>query len=184
MATSRQKYHHGGLAAAMLTAASEIIEDEGLKALSVREAARRAGVSHNAPYRHFPHRDALLAALAAEGFAWLEKELAQHSGREIGAAYVRFALRHPERFRLMFNTRLQGAAGGAYQALVAAFAGQPGVAPPEIAAAAAWALMHGLADLLLGGHFEPAQRQYGGAESFSKKVLEAMRFAVGAQRSA
>ena len=58
-------YHHGDLRTAVLAAAGELIENEGLDSLSVREAARRAGVSHNAPYRHFPDRDALLAALAA-----------------------------------------------------------------------------------------------------------------------
>ena len=60
-------YHHGDLRAALLQAAGEILEKEGLEALSLREAARRAGVSHNAPYRHFPDRDSLLAALVAQG---------------------------------------------------------------------------------------------------------------------
>ncbi|MGQ0655494.1 MAG: TetR/AcrR family transcriptional regulator, partial [Betaproteobacteria bacterium] len=79
------------------------MEKEGVTALSLREVARRARVSHNAPYRHFPDRDALLAALAEEGFEQLAERLTVNQGREMGAAYVRFALEHPQRFRLMFG---------------------------------------------------------------------------------
>src|SRR5438046_5208157 len=96
-------YHHGDLPAALLRAAGRTLERRGLAALSLREAARRAGVSHNAPYRHFPDREALLAALAAEGFAMLGERLRGKPGREMGAAYVSFALEQPQRFRLMFR---------------------------------------------------------------------------------
>ena len=68
-------YHHGDLRAAVLSAAWKMVEKEGVEGLSVREAARRAGVSHNAPYRHFAGRDALIAALVAEGFDELKKAL-------------------------------------------------------------------------------------------------------------
>src|SRR5918999_1721652 len=95
-------YHHGDLRAAVLAAAAKIMEKEGLAGLSVREAARRAGVSHNAPYRHFPDR----AALAIEGFRELGKALEGRSGRELGETYVHYALQHPQRFRLMFGGRL------------------------------------------------------------------------------
>lgn len=169
-------YHHGDLRAAVLAAAGKLIEEEGLAGLSVREAARRAGVSHNAPYRHFPDRDALLTALATEGFDLLRKSLENQSGRELGEAYVRFALAHPQRFRLMFMTRQAGAMG---EHFAKAFAGLG--AEAKFAAAAAWSLVHGLADLILDGHFE-------NDEDFVKKVLGAIRFAVGreadAQRSA
>src|ERR671910_1744533 len=124
-------YHHGDLRAAVLAAASKMIEKEGLAALSVREAARRAGVSHNAPYRHFPDREALLAALAEEGFSLLGESLENRSGRELGEAYVRFALAHPQRFRLMFGgvlplakyPELQQAAAATHAALTDAFKG-------------------------------------------------------------
>src|SRR5205823_3626766 len=62
-------YHHGDLPAALLRAAGRTLEKQGIGALSLRATARRAGVSHNAPYRHFPDREALLAALAAAA-AW------------------------------------------------------------------------------------------------------------------
>lgn len=176
-------YHHGDLRAVVLAAAGKLIEKEGLAGLSVREAARRAGVSHNAPYRHFPHRDALLAALAAEGFAQLETALEGRSGRELGEAYVRFALARPQRFRLMFGgqlaldryPQLRAQAEATHGRLTAAFAGL-GV-EAKFAAAAAWSLVHGLAHLILDGHLENDQE-------FVKSVLGAIRFAVGAQRSA
>jgi AcrR family transcriptional regulator len=176
-------YHHGDLRAAVLAAAAKMMEKEGLGGLSVREAARRAGVSHNAPYRHFPDRDALLAALAAEGFSELGKALENCSGRGLGEAYVRFALEHPQRFRLMFGGQLaldrhgelRAQAEATHERLAKAFAGLGSEA--SHAAAAAWSLVHGLAQLILDGHFESN-------DDFVKKVLGAVRFAVGAQRSA
>lgn len=175
-------YHHGDLRAALLRSAAELLEQQGLERLSLREAARRAGVSHNAPYRHFPDRDALLAALAAEGFGLLGKALEGRAGREMGEAYVRFALEHPNRFRLMFAGRLQldrhpalaGAARATYEALVAAFRSQRDVTEPEKAAAAAWSLVHGLAQLLLDGHFASAKDR----NAFVREVIGAVRFAA------
>ena len=170
-------YHHGDLPAALLRAAAKTLEKRGPAALSLRETARRAGVSHNAPYRHFPDREALLAALAAEGFGMLGERLRGQPGRAMGEAYVRFALEQPQRFRLMFGgllpmakyPELRAAAQGAHQALVEAFKELP---RPELAAAAAWSLVHGLSHLLLDGHFAHADR-----EAFLREVLGAVRFA-------
>src|SRR6185369_3100540 len=102
-------YHHGDLREAALRKAAEILENEGLESLSLREVARRAGVSHNAPYRHFPDRDGLLVALVEEGFQMLLDALARRPRREMGEAYVDFALSHPQRFRLMFGGHVKGA---------------------------------------------------------------------------
>ena len=176
-------YHHGDLPAALLRAAGKSLEKDGIGGISLREAARRAGVSHNAPYRHFPDREALLAALAAEGFARLVERLRGKAGREIGEAYVRFALEEPQRFRLMFGgvlplakyPGLAIAAKAAHQVLVDAFRDLP---RPEVAAAAAWSLVHGLSHLLLDGHF-PTQDP----DTFVREVLGAVRFAA-AQRAA
>src|SRR5919206_3833931 len=126
-------YHHGNLRPALLRTAAKTLEKEGIGALSLRETARRAGVSHNAPYRHFPDREALLAALAAQGFAMLGEQLRGKPGREMGEAYVRFALEQPQRFRLMFGgvlplgkyPQLSISAKGAYEALVDAFKDLP-----------------------------------------------------------
>ena len=150
-----------------------MIEKEGLAGLSVREAARRAGVSHNAPYRHFADREALLEALVVEGFEQLNKALENRAGRELGEAYVAFALEHPERFRLMFAGTRPNADLHAQFAQSFAHLG----ADASAAGAAAWSLVHGLASLVLTGHLEDG-------DDFVRKVLGAMRFATGPQRSA
>jgi len=149
-----------------------MIEKEGLAGLSVREAARRAGVSHSAPYRHFADREALLEALVAEGLAQLNTALKNRAGRELGEAYVAFALEHPQRFRMMFsgpraNTGLQSRFAESFAHLGA------DAAP---AGAAAWSLVHGLASLILEGRLE-------NDEGFVRKVLGAMRFAAGPPRA-
>jgi len=163
-------YHHGDLRKALRQAAEEILEEQGVVGLSMREAARRAGVSHNAPYRHFPDRDSLLAELAAEGFRQLAAELAAHGGREMGEAYVRFALAQPQRFRLMFGARRK-AAQETYATLVSAFRKDGAIADPDKAAAAAWSLVHGLAQLILDG-------QLSNDPGFIAKVIGAVRFAT------
>jgi AcrR family transcriptional regulator len=181
-------YHHGDLPSTLLQAAGEILEKEGVGALSLREVARRAGVSHNAPYRHFSDREALLAGLATEGFAELGRELARHAGADGGVAYVRFALAHPQRFRLMFGGQiaydrhpgLRKQADAAYVGLEKSFAQLGDDA--RFAAAATWSLVHGLAQLLLDGHFMQGKGE--DSEAFVRRVLGAVRFAVGGQRSA
>lgn len=164
-------YHHGDLRAAVLSAAWKMVEKEGVEGLSVREAARRAGVSHNAPYRHFASREVLVAALVAEGFEQLKMAMENRAGRALGEAYVGFALAHPQRFRLMFSS------GRVDEELKARFSNafaQLGI-DSAAAGAAAWSLVHGLALLVLEGHLE---------ESDIRKVIGAIRFASSAQRSA
>lgn len=162
------------------------MEEQGVAILSLREAARRAGVSHNAPYRHFADREALLAALAAEGFGQLSgalEEAGKRGPRERGAAYVRFALEQPQRFRLMFGGVLRlGAHAGlreqasrAYEGLVRAFASMAEPRAAQITAAAAWSLVHGLAQLLLDGHFARATGEGRDNEAFVREVLGAIR---------
>ena len=185
-------YHHGDLRAAVLKSASKILEKQGISGLSLREAARRAGVSHNAPYRHFPDRESLLAGIAAEGFAMLGEALQGSSGKAMGEAYVRFALKHPQRFRLMFGGSLAGArypalrdaANRAFQALVDSFRPYADAQQAQVAAAAAWSLVHGLSHLILDGHFAQAQRDAAGPEDFVRQVLGGVRYLLGAQRSA
>jgi len=186
--SAKTPYHHGDLRAAILRAAGELLEEHGVIDLPVREVARRAGVSHNAPYRHFADRDALLAALAGEGFAWLGEALAAAATggpRARGEAYVHFALRNPARFRLMFggllpldaHPALREAAAQTYAGLVRAFAAVTGVAGAPTAAAAAWSLTHGLAQLLLDGHFPQVRRSDPDVAAFVREVLGAVRVA-------
>jgi AcrR family transcriptional regulator len=166
-------YHHGELRQTVLQAAGDILEKEGLEALSVRELARRAGVSHNAPYRHFPDRASLHAALAAEGFEMLDHALQSRPRREMGEAYVGFALAHPERFRLMFGglAGLEPRERWVYEGLLESFADLGEDAP--YAAAAAWGLMHGLSHLLLDGHFAGEDKR-----RFVRDVLSTARFSA------
>lgn len=189
---AKRAYHHGDLPAALLHAAGQILEKQGVEALTLRRLARRTGVSHAAPYRHFPDREALLAALAAEGYAMLgraQRAAAAAGGlRAMGEAYVRFALAHPQRFRLMFGGQLKIArhpalrevAQKTFEGLSGALAARVGDAPgARDASIAAWALVHGLAQLLLGERIAVAARQGRGEDQFIRDVLGTTRFAAG-----
>jgi AcrR family transcriptional regulator len=152
--------------------ARAILEEEGLEALSLRSVARRAGVSHAAPYRHYASREALLADVACEGVNNLRAELAQASTApgekserivRIATAYLRFAFRHPGLIRLMFGAEFQNRAkyGGLADA-TAQLAGEIGRAISDPAGGlAAFAAMHGMAMLLLENVIDLGQHQSG-----------------------
>lgn len=168
-------YHHGNLPRALLDAALLVMQEQGVAALSLREVARRAGVSHGAPAHHFKDKTGLLTALAVEGFERFR--VALEAGRDAAAdhplarfaatghAYVRFALEHPQHFELMFNHELIDlehpplieAGRAAYEVLLHAVsaAQQEGLAPnlpADVVATGAWAFGHGMATLWLGGN--------------------------------
>jgi AcrR family transcriptional regulator len=187
---ARRAYHHGDLEVALTRAAGKILEKEGVEALSLREVARRAGVSHNAPYRHFSDREALLAALAEEGFEQLgaaQRKAAEAGGlRAMGEAYIQFALLNPQRFRLMFGGRIAIARHARLREVATkAFAGLSGALSMRVpeaqgardASIAAWALVHGLAQLLLGDRI--AAEAKGGRDDsvFVRDLLATVRFA-------
>ncbi len=195
--SKKEAYHHGDLRAALLRSAGKILEKEGLVGLKLREIARRAGVSHSAPYRHFPERESLLAALATDGYAMLgkaQREAAAAGGlRGMGEAYVRFALDHPQRFRLMFGGAVQIArhpalrdiATRTFQGLSGALSARvPGAQGASDASLAAWALVHGLAQLLLEDRIASAARNGRSDEQFVRELLATVRFAAGAAQSA
>ena len=175
--TTSASYHHGDLRQTLLRTAGEMLEKEGLQAIALRELARRAGVSHNAPYRHFPDLDSVLAALAGEGFEMLGEALERRPGRQMGEAYIEFALAHPQRFRLMFGgrVRLEKRGERAYERLMKSFADLGEDA--QYAAAAGWAMVHGLSHLLLDGHFADRDRS-----SFVRDVLASVRFSAPRRR--
>lgn len=154
-----QPYHHGELKPALLAAAAQLLDEGGAALISLREVARRAGVSHNAPYRHFADRDSLLAALAEDGFRELGRRMDAETGglAALGQCYVRFALEQPGRFALMFGAgldktrypQLQQAALALYRRLAQAVHETAPAREPEVATLAAWSLVHGLSQLLL-----------------------------------
>ncbi|MBE1486991.1 TetR/AcrR family transcriptional regulator [Plantactinospora soyae] len=160
-------YHHGDLRRALLTAAAEAIEESGPTALSLRDLARRAGVSHAAPAHHFGDKAGLLTAFATEGFGMLADSLngiraENDSLLELGVGYVGFAVAHRAHFEVMFRPELfdsedpalAAAKQQASDALRAGVATLPETtAGPEAANAqlAAWSIVHGFATLWLGG---------------------------------
>lgn len=109
----KKPYHHGDLRRALLREASAALEQHGPAGLSLRDVARRAGVSQAAPYRHFPDKEGLLAALAEEGFHELGRSCQRAAARHddplakfyaFADAYVRFATRNPQVYPLMFGS--------------------------------------------------------------------------------
>lgn len=168
-------YHHGDLRKALLQAAEELLEEQGIQAITWRAVARRAGVSHAAPRNHFDSLADLLSDLAADGFARLTDRanfaMADASGPQqrmhaLGEAYARFALAHPNLFGVMFrnerldrkSARLREASAALMDMLAAASgAGDNGALSIETAErmALAWAQVHGLAILLIDGRLAP-----------------------------
>ena len=155
-------YHHGDLRRAVLDAAAEAIVEFGPSGWSLRELARRAGVSHAAPAHHFGDKKGLLSALAAEGFALLSDALAEGGDDfiEVGIAYLRFALGHRAHFEVMFQPDLYrpddpavvAAQERANDLLVRGVRSQQGEREGErTTALAAWSLVHGFAALWLTG---------------------------------
>ncbi|MFI8349758.1 TetR/AcrR family transcriptional regulator [Streptomyces sp. NPDC085596] len=182
----RRSYHHGDLRRAVLSAALDVIASDGPGALSLRDLARRAGVSHAAPAHHFKDRTGLLTAIAAEGFALLADTLGEASGlREAGVRYVRFAREHPAHFQVMFGPELLRAkdlelttaralAADALSQAVATV--DPGDRGPDarLAGIAAWSLAHGYATLLLGHNLDGQVGAEDPEETF--RALTAMLF--------
>lgn len=180
-----------------MEAAVAEIADKGLHGLSLRECARRAGVSHAAPYRHFADKDALLLAIAREGFERLVAAgRGAMQGRDdprarldaYGIAYVRFAVEHPSHFRVMFTSELdepdpdtQAAADRAFALLVDSAAEVVGPEAAELAGVAFWTVPHGLAMLMLDGRMPPEHTATPeAAAALAEQVIEVWR---GPQRT-
>jgi AcrR family transcriptional regulator len=175
-------YHHGNLRQALVDAGLELIEKKGTTALTLRAVAERVGVSSAAPYRHFASREALLAAIAEEGFRLLDVELrgaitahddpARALG-ESGVAYVLYAAAHASRYRLMFGPELvdrsahpslEAAADDCSRVLLRAVrALQESAQLPSDDAGdlglSAWSTVHGLASLITSGHVRSDPRR-------------------------
>lgn len=169
-------YHHGDLRATLLREAAVMLAEGGSEAVTMRALASRAGVSRTAAYRHFDSKADLLAAVAEEGFsrlaAILERARTAATVGDLvdqGVAYVHFAIRQPARYRLMYGSEalsrtehagLQAAAESAYTTLVdsldqARRHGMLRVEDPQRTAYVVWALLHGLAALLIDRQIDP-----------------------------
>lgn len=193
----QQPYHHGDLRRALVAAARALLEEAGPEALSLRDVARRVGVSHNAPYRHFPTRQALLAAVAAEGFATLSARMTALSAAPGPAApglaggfrcYLGFAREQPGLFRLMFedtgksaDPALRAESEQAYDGLRRAV---HRIAPgaDRAAVVAVWAQLHGLALLVIAGQLADDLVHDGGLDALAGRaasILEAGLRAAG-----
>jgi AcrR family transcriptional regulator len=158
-------YHHGDLRPALLRAAVEVIGQAGPAAMSLREVARRAGVTHAAAAYHFGDKAGLLTAVAAQGYGILTEELrsTRDAGRgflEGGVTYVRFAVSHRAHFEVMYqpglyrrdDAEVREARAAAAELLYGTATPDPG----QLAAGvAAWSLVHGLAMLWLNGNLPP-----------------------------
>ena len=178
MPTKRDTYRHGDLRRALLQASIELIESDGLSALSLREVARRVGVTHGAPYHYFPDRAALLRAVADEGFTLLgdtmttEVSSAADPLAELlacGLGYVRFGIDNPGLFRLMFRPELTGIEPdnapesflNAWQILTEVVArcqaaGYAAAEPTAALATLCWSTVHGLTTLWVDRPLRPA----------------------------
>ena len=173
---SRATYHHGNLQSALEDAALSLLATQPAAKISLREVARLAGVSHNAPYNHFGDRAALLHALGVRTMRELveaqERAVETETDpvsrvRALGAAYVAYAADHPQAFSLNFDPEycapgdpdadmapLIARNEALLGAEVAALVQQPGFEgrDPAALAAALWASVHGMAQLVMLGH--------------------------------
>ncbi|MET7691935.1 TetR/AcrR family transcriptional regulator [Streptomyces sp. NPDC005483] len=159
-------YHHGDLRRAILTAALDVIAADGPAGLSLRDLARRAGVSHAAPAHHFRDRTGLLTAIAAEGFALLAAAVNDAPDlKDAGVRYVRFAREHAAHFQVMFAPELLRAddlelttaralATDALRTSVSAVRADDYGIDSRLAGVAAWSLAHGFATLLLSHNLD------------------------------
>ena len=192
----KKTYHHEDLRTALLTAAVEVLAESGPEELSLRELARRVGVSHTAPYRHFADKEAILAAVAEEGFRALSlaqrSAIARHTHAldqliESGVGYVNCALERPNHYRLMFgpwvrvgqHRGLGEAAAEAFGLLVGSIELCQRVGVYEkrdlmIAAQAHWAMVHGISIGIIDGIFADFGTTAANASAFTRESLRAL----------
>jgi len=194
-AAAARPYHHGDLRRVLVDAAFELVGEGGAEAVSVREAARRAGVSPGAPFRHFASRDALLAAVAGEAQrrfrAEIERALAKAPAddplqrfRCLGLAYLRWAIRNPTHFEVISSRRFfdhdKSATVSADNAEViglterilqdAHAGGQLGTSDIKQVLIGGRALVYGFARMAIDGHFP----RWGVAPAEADRTAEAI----------
>lgn len=198
---AQTRYHHGDLRNALLKAAEALLVEKGAAALSLREVAKVAGVSHTAPYRHFKSKAELLQALAQSGFEQLKQALQASTANavrdpvqkmiEAGVAYVRQVVRNPEITRLMFGGMVTVKSSGEHSAasdvamdtLVAII--EEGIKveafrnrDPRELAMVAWTSMHGLSMLLLSNSVDIDTGDDAAAEQLVRSLAENVVYGI------
>lgn len=192
------QYHHGNLKAALLKAAFQVIAKIGVDGFTLREVARKAGVSHNAPYRHFKSKEDLIAALAAESLRQLtgavrdavDQEPSPHGRLRASArAYLHWALKNPSRFQLTFRGVFDREAYpdyvDAYHASLALLSGLIEVHKPEsvdadLASELVWSSVHGIAELGLAKRLRNGDKQE--LEQLADAAVETLAAGMKARR--
>jgi AcrR family transcriptional regulator len=193
----KRPYHHGDLRRALVDQALRTIQSEGVRGLTLRSVGESLGVSRTALYRHFADKDALLSAVAGEGFrsfrlrlidAWELEGRGWRGFEAMGLAYVGFAIEHSSHYRVMFGGFVRGGpdaelvreAAGAFQALVDAIVElqQQNLMPadePVQLARFIWAIVHGIAMLAIDGQFRPPHVDI---EALTRFAIERLRTGV------
>lgn len=185
---AQNPYHHGDLKSSLISAANKLLLQHGAESLSIRAIAAEAQVSHMAPYAHFKNKKELLQAVAAAGFRAMVSAMVAAAdsvkGREelimaYGQAYLQFAVTHSELYRLMLgqietrgrkqvnaklsdsiSVELEQSSSQAFQLLAAVFEQYlDDPAQVKAQAAGAWAIVHGLAALIIAGHIQVPEQQ-------------------------
>ena len=191
-----KKYHHGDLKNALIKAGVEILAKEGVGGLSLRKVAQRAGVSHSAPYAHFPDKQSLIAAISTEGFNQLYNELeaaiyphAKSPKKQLveGAqVYVRFALKNSDTFKIMFSGVLEKEkdypsfveiSSKTFKLVVEVVqacqhAGFLPTAPANLMAVSVWGQVHGIVSLALEGQISHTLLEKKNIESIVSFAME------------
>jgi AcrR family transcriptional regulator len=199
-APTRTHYHHGALREALGAAGLSLLDEAGVEAVGLREVARRCGVSHAAPLRHVPDRRALLTLIAAACVRHMHAHIAAHPApdgcavlREAGVAYVDYAARWPERFRLMWRADLIDGADPDYRAAMAGLWGEVmrglgamagGTLPPDAERRLhlAMAVVHGLSTLTVEGGFTALGTRFAATPEATRAVLDLLGASLDPRR--
>ena len=182
---SNNNYHHGDVRNSIISAGIDIITEDGAQSLTIRNAAKKIGVSHTAPYRHFKNKEELLVAIAIKGFDLLEQEINNASALvEIGRAYIQFAISNSNYYRVMFGDSIRNktdypeffkAYDRSFRRLIQVI-GNSGnkqgsdKTDLEITAVAVWSLLHGYCLLIIDNEKDKAVGSNGQIERILLKL--------------
>lgn len=184
-------YHHGNLHTALLEAARTLVDESGIEGFTLREVARRAGVSPGAPYHHFKDKAEIISALVQESLTTLDqlsreaaesKPNAPEKLRAIGVAYVTYAVTHTAEFRLMFRPELGTSLENMEPSTLPVFRVLTAVVTElgeteeesRTLTIAAWSLVHGLTTLLLDGPLRSMATDLNGVKRLAEQVTSTL----------